>query len=116
MAEGRASRMYKDSPKLSRGDSGHMEVTRKKSEHMEKHGGTAGTEEPIPAHLRHAHERDMLHAKHQHEHMMADHHGHDKSEMHGRHEKEHMDMHARHASEGATGGEMIDKVESNKGE
>lgn len=141
---GRAGRMYKDSPTMGRNDDGDMEVTRKKSavsgDHMEKHGGTAGTEEAIPHHVRHAHERHemkhkhlhqhmQMHSRHEHEHAMADHHGHDKAEMHGRHhaemtathkqhEKEMADMHSRHESEGGadmgpeTGGGQISKVEN----
>lgn len=136
----RAGKMYKDSPSLGRGEEGHMEVTRKKEHHMEKHGGTAGTEEAIPHHVRHAHERHAMHAKHvhekmqmhgrhEHEHAMSDHGGHDKGEMHSRHHAEHEvmnkqhekemgDMQARHESEGGsdvgpqTGGGQISQVEN----
>ena len=140
---GRASRMYKDSPRLDRSEDGEMEVSRKKGsvggEHMEKHGGTAGTEEAIPTNVRHHHERMemkhkhmhehmQMHSRHEHEHMMSDHHGHPKSELHSRHhaemtamhkqhEKETADMHSRHESEGGadmgpeTGGGQISKVE-----
>lgn len=136
-----AKKMYKDSPRLARGEEGgEMEVTRHKSEHMEKHGGTAGTEEAIPHHVRHAHERNAMHAKHvhekmqmhhrhEHEHGMHDHAGHgDKGEMHGRHhaehtvmhkqhEKEMQDMMSRHEGEGGdtgpeTGGGQVSKVEN----
>ena len=111
---GMKDRMYKKSPSMSRGDDGEMEVSRKEKskDHEEKHGGTAGTEEPIPAHVRHAHERHMMHAKHENEHAMHDHHemG-DKSEMHGRHQKEMEDMHARHEKEAPSGESMINKVE-----
>lgn len=136
-----AKKMYKDSPRLARGEEGgEMEVTRHKSEHMEKHGGTAGTEEAIPHPVRHAHERNAMHKKHatehmelhhrhMHEHHMADHHGHDKGEMHGRHhaertathkmhEKEMQDMMSRHEGEGGadmgpeTGGGQVSKVEN----
>ena len=118
-------KMYKNSPKLGRSESGGMEVTRHQDTHMEKHGGTAGTEEAIPHHVRHAHERHSMHAKHvhekmqmhgrhEHEHHMAGEGGHDKHEMHGRHvaeheamhkqqEKEMMDMMARHESEAGAG-------------
>lgn len=119
---GMAKKMYKDSPRMSRSESGDMEVTRHKDTHMEKHGGTAGTEEAIPHHARHAQERHAMHAKHvhekitmhgrhEHEHRMADEGGHDKHEMHARHhaeheamhkqqEKEMQDMMSRHESEG----------------
>ena len=141
MAGGKASRMYKDSPRLDRGESGDMEITRSKGHNMEKAGGTAGTEEAMPHHVRHAHERHAMHTKHVHEkmqmhgrheqeHGMADHHGHDKAEMHKRHHAEHQvmhkqqekemaDMQARHEGEGGgegdtgpeTGGGQISKVE-----
>lgn len=143
---GRASKMYKDSPTMKRSDAGDMEIGPRDKpkvggEHMEKHGGTAGTEEAIPHHVRHAHERNAMHKKHMtehmemhhrhmHEHHMHDHMGHgEKSEMHKRHhaekmathkmhEKEMVDMHSRHENEGGadmgpeTGGGQISKVEN----
>lgn len=145
---GRASRMYKDSPRMERGESGDMEISRRKKdesdaegEHMEQDGGNAGTEEALPHHIRHAHERMSLkhrhlhehaemHSRHMHEHHMHDHHEKgDKGEMHGRHhaemsalhkqhENEHKEMMSRHDKDGgeASGGKMIDKVEKDQKE
>src|SRR4051812_5649972 len=108
---GAAKKMYKNSPTLSRGEEGGgMEVTRRQDTHMEKHGGTAGTEEAIPHHVRHAHERNSMHKKHMtehmelhhrhmHEHAMADHQGHDKAEMHSRHHAERTVTHKQHEKE-----------------
>lgn len=116
---GMKSKMYKDSPKMSRSESGHMEVTRHKENHMEKHGGTAGTEEAIPHHARHSHERHLLHAKHEMEHAMHDHVGAgSKGEMYGRHGMEREEMNARHEGEipsgmgPETGGGQVSKVEN----
>ena len=65
----KSSKMYKDSPRLGRGESGDMEITRDTRKNMEKEAGADGAErsenpEAIPHHVRHNHERHMMHAKH----------------------------------------------------
>ena len=122
------NKMYDKSPRLGRGESGDMEITRKSRTDMEQDAGAAGAErgggaEAIPHHVRHAQERNAMHGKHvhekmqmhhrhEHEHAMHDHAGHgEKHEMHARHhaeheamhkqqEKEMQDMMSRHESEG----------------
>lgn len=121
---GKAAKMYKDSPKLERDDeSGKMEAKKPDHKEEEKKDGTEGEDrggmkDGVPAHARHVIERMGMHHKHENEHHTHDHgkHG-DKKEMHGRHQKEMSEMHKRHEKEaGKTGGDMIEKVESDKKE
>ena len=94
--------LYDESPILEHEESGHVKVvkTPKKEEYGtdEEKGVEA---EGFPVHARHAHERHLMHAKHEHEHAMHDHHSpHESKEpMHTRHEKEFADMHTRHEKE-----------------
>ena len=98
--------MYKNSPKLSRGEDGKMSVTDKK----QKEGGsevpsageegehvTVKNEEAENMHARHNLARHMMHAKHEHEH--ATHKGGSKEEIHERHAKEHHAMLKSHNEE-----------------
>ena len=106
--------MYKDSPKLSRGEDGKMGVHKEK---QAEHGGedpSAGHEgEPVHVeheeaenemhemHSKHNLERHMLHGKHEHEHHIHEGKGGDKKEMHKRHMAEHTEMLTRHSKESA---------------
>lgn len=101
----KVDRMYANSPKLERNESGKMTVMQKKS--SEVNSGTDGmpmTEE----HQGHMHERMMMHHKHMHEKMMMHekhemahrhHGGGEKEKMHEKHEGEYADMHKRHHDE-----------------
>jgi hypothetical protein len=140
MAEKKAprhKRMYKDSPKLERGEDGNMksvkpsdkrgeEPTESEKEADKVQSGTDGMQmhESHAAsrrsmHHRHLHEHTMMHHQHELEHA---HHKGDKASVHEKHEKEYADMHKRHHTEmkslhkshgkegGEKGGEeMIDK-------
>lgn len=111
----RTDKMYGNSPKMDRDETGKMDVKKHPDPKESKEAGTEGeVREGVPVHARHAMERLDMHHRHEHEHHTHDHgeHG-DKKEMHERHLKEHRDMMKRHEKEdGATGGKMIDKVES----
>ncbi len=118
--------LYDESPMLKRSEEGHMKVEKTPKKDMGDGPVDKGVEgEGYPVHVRHAHERHMMHAKHEHEHSMHDHHeeGH-KHELHARHEKERHEMHTRHEKEagahggkeagaGGATGEPIEKVEKN---
>lgn len=120
----RTERMYKDSPKLERdGESGHVEAKKSKSEEKnpssktaEKDSGTEGENRggESDMHAGHVLDRHHMYAKHEHEH--AIHKGGDKKEMHERHQAEMKAMHKMHDKAGKTGGEMIEKTESDKKE
>lgn len=103
MAEPRHKRLYKNSPKLERGEGGHMDVV--KPSQVESDREQAGIDGmkvsgELPAHVRHAHERRDMHNRHETEHAVHDNAaGGDKGEMHARHQREHTDMHKRHAKE-----------------
>jgi len=107
--EPRHKRLYKDSPKLERGDDGHMGVTKKgdKPNEAEKVADDVQSgmddvkvTEGMPANVRHASERMDMHKRHEMEHAVHDHAkaGH-KEELHSRHEKEMKAMHSRHEKE-----------------
>ena len=106
--------LYDESPHIEDDGEGHKKVKKEaKSSGKEPHvdgGSEKGIEgEHFPIHVRHAHERHHMHAKHEHEHALHDHHHgvSGKEEMHTRHEKEFKDMHTRHEKEaGAEGGKM----------
>lgn len=121
----RSSRMYKDSPKMSRGESGKMEVKKPtKAEKVES--GTEGVlsedaqEGALPPHIRHASDRSDMHKRHEHEHMMHDHAGNgDKKDMHERHHAEMKALHKMHEKEhgkGEAGKEKAGKQEAPKKE
>lgn len=128
----RSERMYKDSPKMERGDDGHVAVSKKKVETEEKEAGADGairsdSSEAMPAHVRHGMERRSMQERHETEHAVHDyaHDGDSKDEMHGRHAKEMNQMHKRHEKEAGehssgkgekTGEKKIEKVESDKKE
>ncbi len=115
--EPRHKRLYKDSPKLERSEKGDIKAVKPSdkegapSESMKKadeiQAGDDGMKvtEGLPPHVRHAHERQSMHARHEMEHSVHDHaNAGAKKEMHGRHEKDMKDMHGRHEKE-------IDSVE-----
>ena len=133
----RSEKMYKDSPKLERGEDGNMGVKKPSpadAENMGTAGGAIpGTPGEMPVQAHQAHERREMHHKHAHEHLQMhsrhelDHAGHkegDKSEMHkrheeelkGMHEKHHKEMKSMHEAHNKTGEGMINKVEKNKKE
>ena len=106
MKKGRAEKMYGSKPTLSRADDGNMEVSKAKPGHPDKtstHNAGAEkqvAEDAIPAHVRHAHERNAMHGKHEMEHATHDHKKHgDKKMMHERHAREREEMMARHEDE-----------------
>jgi hypothetical protein len=97
--------MYKDSPKLERGEDGKVGV--KKVTEAERVANKENEQtSPMPVHeemmARHSNDRHMMHAKHEHEH--AIHKMKHKHEMHKRHESEIKDMHRRHEKEMDEGG------------
>jgi len=119
--EPKHKKMYGNPPKLEKDENGRPYI--KKPEKEKKIARTSDGTEGMPIHegmpmaARHAMERRDMHSRHEVEHMMHDHANKgDKSEMHARHEKEMKDMHKRHEKEASTGGEMIDKIQKNKGE
>lgn len=98
--------VYKNSPKLSRGDDGKMGVHAKKE--ADKPAAASGETETDEAkegmpvsdndvHARHNLDRHMMHAKHEHEH--SGHKGGDKAEMHARHNTEIKAMLKKHEEE-----------------
>lgn len=108
--------LYDESPSIKHDEEGHTKV-----EKSSKKAHTATSEEKgvegehFPIHVRHAHERHSMNAKHEMEHGIHDaaKAGH-KGVMHGRHESERKAMHTRHEKEaGATseGGEPIEEIE-----
>lgn len=123
--------LYDESPTIKHAEAGGTKVVKTpKKEHgdgpVEKGvEGEGFKEHGMPHHVRHAHERHTMHAKHEHEHAMHDAHGHGhKKEMHDRHEKEIKEMHTRHekdagmdggkmAGAGGATGEPIEKIEKN---
>lgn len=118
--------LYDNSPTIKGDEEGGRKVVKTPKKDDGDGPVDKGVEgEGFPVHARHAHDRHMLHAKHEHEHAMHDHHkeGH-KKELHARHEKEIHDMHMRHekemgehggqsAGKGGSTGEPIEKVEKN---
>lgn len=106
--------MYKDSPKLERGEDGKMGVGHKKTapekEATAENGEVGGMPEH-EVHSRHNLERHMMHARHEHEHHTHEKHGTSKEMLHEKHAKEHGDMLKKHNEElaaqtaGAEGGE-----------
>lgn len=107
--------IYKNSPKLSRGEDGKMGVKKPAAQSGEEETDEAKEGMPVEAQdtmARHNLDRHMMHTKHEHEHAM--HKGSDKKEMHARHAKEHGEMLKKHDAEfGAEGGrkDMMDKGE-----
>lgn len=108
--------LYSNTPEIQHDEDGHTKVVKPTGKEKSDGQGDEGVKsEGFPVHVRHAHERHMMHAKHEHEHAMHDHHeeGH-KHELHARHEKEHHEMHTRHEKEAGAaseGGEMIKNIE-----
>src|ERR1017187_8676058 len=99
----KSDRLYKDSPKLERGEDGDVGV-KKPSEADGEDMGTSGKEGEMPVavhhsaerhelHHRHVHEALALHRRHETEH--ATHKG-DKKPLHKKHEAEHKELHDRH--------------------
>lgn len=111
--KGKSSKdMYKNSPKIGKGadgkaavEKGPTEAERVANTDNGQQGGQPVTEEAMPMPVRHASERNDLHAKHSQEHGMHDagKHG-DKKEMHARHEADHKAMHKKHEKEMAKAG------------
>jgi len=105
----RHKRLYKDSPKMERGEDGHMGVTKRGDKENEAETAADAVQsgddgiyvtEGMPPHVRHAHERRDMHNRHETEHSVHDHaKAGSKKEMHGRHQKEMKDMHGRHEKE-----------------
>ncbi len=97
--------MYKNSPKLERGEDGKMSVHKKSQEANSENPSEGHEGEPVHVkneehqnmHARHNLERHMLHGKHEHEHAM--HKGGSKEAMHERHAKEHHNMLKSHNEE-----------------
>ena len=93
-------KMYKNPPKMARGEDGKVKITKAEKESERTNAGTEGMpvhEEGVSTHMRHAMERGMMHHRHETEHTMHDS-GKtgDKKPMHERHIKERIDMHKRH--------------------
>ena len=95
-----SERMYGNSPKLERDESGEVKV--KKSKEKAPEGGEAnGGAEGIPVLVKHSMERAELHHKHEKEHHMHDlgkEHS-DKKALHEKHEREFEELHERHEKE-----------------
>lgn len=114
--EPRHRRMYKESPKLERGENGKMDVV--KSSRVEADKEQAGIDGmkvsgDLPPHVRHATERRDMYNRHETEHAVHDNAGNsDKQEMYSRHLKEHGDMGKRHAKEYAKSNHNNDSNES----
>ena len=95
-----SERMYGNSPKLERDESGSVKI--KKSETKAPEGAEAnGGGEGVPVLVKHAAERAELHHKHEHEHHMHDlgKESTDKKDLHEKHEREFSEMHERHEKE-----------------
>ena len=85
----KSDKMYKNSPKLEKGEDGKTKINKKSEESNE-----AG-KEPDEASMENAGlEGQPVQAKE-----MQDRHMTEMKDMHGRHEKEHKDMHKRHQTE-----------------
>lgn len=99
-----ANKMYGDSPRLEREESGKVAVKKKTAEKEDKdttgEGEDQGSGEQMPMMVRHSMERHEMNHAHEREHHMHDmgKHG-DKKEMHERHEKMRKEMHSRHEKE-----------------
>lgn len=112
-----SKQMYKDSPRLSRGDDGKMSVSKKPTGAEKEAEKVNGQVEEMPVHehemsSRHNLDRHMMHAKHEHEH--AAHKGGDKHEMHERHHTEMKAMMKKHEDEMGSG--RADAMEKGEGE
>lgn len=97
---GKSEKMYKNTPKMERGDEdGKMKISKGEKETARENDDTASiaTEDGVAPNMRHAMERTMMHHRHETEHTMHDN-GKtgDKKEMHSRHIKEITDMQKRH--------------------
>lgn len=122
----RKERMYKDSPKLERGESGEMGVKKPNKAQVVEAGVDGaqregeGASETLPSHVRHQMERDQMYARHSHEHALHDHHeSGDKAEMHERHAKEMKSIYGRHEKEmkaGSMSGEKSKPVKESSSE
>lgn len=109
----RHKRLYKDSPKLERGEDGHMGVSNDHRGEHETEGekiadDVQSGDDGMKVTERHATERTQLKHKHMKEHMdihttnELEHMGHkggDKSEMHSRHHEKLKHMHKEHEAE-----------------
>lgn len=119
----RSEKMYGNSPEMGKDEDGKPTVKRREKKAAEVSAGTDGEQgaDGVPMTARHAMERHGMNGRHEMEHSVHDHSkAGSKKEMHERHEKEMKDMHARHEKEMAkgekTGGEKIEKIESDKKE
>lgn len=103
----RSEKMYANSPKLERNEEGKMGITRAEKKSAEVNSGTDGVQEndveATDLHQRHAKERLELYHKHEKEHLDMTH-----KSIKSRAEKA--------PEEGASGEELINKVEKDKGE
>lgn len=97
-------RLYAKKPHLERGEDGNVGVKEKEADKVQSgDDGVKMTEhhgEGMPMHVRHAHERNDMHKRHETEHAMHDHaKAGSKKELHKRHEIDLHDMHGRHEKE-----------------
>ncbi len=105
-------RLYKDSPKLERGEDGDVKAVKpsdkegapsesmKKADEIQSGDDSVKMTEGMPSNIRHAHERMDMHKRHEVEHAVHDHaKAGAKEEMHTRHESEMKAMHGRHEKE-----------------
>lgn len=99
-----SEKMYGNSPKMEREESGKMAVKKKVAEKdgkdMTGEGEDKGSGEAVPMAARHMMERSDMHGRHEKEHALHDHgkHG-DKHGMHERHRTEMASMHKAHEKE-----------------
>ncbi len=126
----RSAVMYKDSPRLERGEDGKHSVKRGEEKKAapaapDKEEKVADGTDGMPVETRHMHERRAMHHKHMGEHMGLHHkhemehsHGGEKAGMHERHETERAALHKEHHKElsalhdkheGEMGGESEEK-------
>lgn len=108
----KSEKLYKDSPKLERGEDGEMGV-KKPSEADKENMGASGNPLPgssgeMPIEMVHQGQRREMHHRHATEHLAmhhrqetehAAHKGGDKKKLHGHHEKEMMELHTKHHEE-----------------
>lgn len=95
-----ADKMFGNSPKMERDESGSMKIKKPEKKDMSGEKEDPGTGQEMPVTARHSMERMEMHHKHmrdQHTHDMGEH-G-DKKEMHDRHMTEVGAMYKRHEKE-----------------
>jgi len=105
----RADKMYGNSPKLKRDESGKVGISKDAAKASVENSGTKGVEaggkeDGMPSHARHSLERNQLFSKFEVEHAASDYGSKgDKTEMYDRHAKEFKDLYKKHSKEMSPG-------------